>query len=74
MIHHYITKYQDDDDGKIYAVAWIQIREFVEGFFFVGSMLCFCALDGELWVQPLVAGVGLFLGFCAMAWQDEKRR
>lgn len=51
-----------------------KIREFVEGFFFVGSMLCFCALDGELWVQPLVAGVGLFLGFCAMAWQDEKRR
>lgn len=24
-LHHYITKYRDDDDGRWYAVSWLQL-------------------------------------------------
>lgn len=46
MIHHYITKYQDDDDGKIYAVAWIQINVF---------QWCFCLSQRKIELPAMTA-------------------
>lgn len=28
MLHHYITKYRDDDEGRWYAVSWLQLDLF----------------------------------------------
>ena len=34
MLHHYITKYLDEGDGRRYAVSWLQLN-------FLGMCWCF---------------------------------
>lgn len=34
MIHHYITKYLDNSDGKRYAESWLQLNVFGKSYCF----------------------------------------
>lgn len=44
-VHHYITKYRDDNDGRWYAESWIQVD-------LLGWCWCLSRRRKEIWAPP----------------------